>query len=713
MAIPKPQPPDLQPNPYTPPGPEPLIFEDFQGIDTQATRMGVDEKQMYWCSGFFPIAPRNLRTHYGIGPILWTSPGAEIVFYGFANIGATPIAIVFLVDGSIWQINTITGTATNIAGTGTIVSPSPTTTGLSQWGSTYVLIINKQTNGYFVWDGTLLYQAGTLAPIVTLTNAGSGYTSAPTITASGGHGSGATFTAQINTTGAVTSVTVTNDTGPNFNRLEQIAAGPVSATIFFSGGGGSGAAGTVNLQQIGSGSFGRLYQVSSITITNGGTGYGSAPTVTLSVNNLAINGGPDNLGPPILTAVVGTSSPVIGVTITNPGTGYQVGDTVTLAFSGGGGSSAAATVTLMPFGIGGTDVETYAGRVWLINGAVLQFSAPGSVTNFATSAGGGSVTSNDSFLRVGYTRVIQTNGFLYLIADSSMNYISGVQTSGSPPTTTYTNQNADPEVGTPYPLSAIVFGRNIVLANSVGVHVMYGAAATKVSTPLDGVYNTVTNFNGLQLSAAKATIFGKKVFMVLVPVIDPVTGLLSNELFLSDDKLKKWWSSKQDVAPTFIAAQEINSVLTAWGTDGGRLFQLFNQPSTAFTKTAQSKLWTTPGGYQFVKTPVRFFGLAQYYGTQNQNVALTIDSELTSQPYTLSPPAPTVTWYNSSNQVATWTNSTPAMATWSTATTGIRVYSPQAIGQQGVTTGMTLSTTCNDMAFVSTMMIDNVVTYRG
>lgn len=713
MPIPKPQPPDLQPNPYTPPGPEPLIFEDFMGIDTQSTRMGVNEKQAYWCSGFFPIAPRNLRTLYGIGPILWTSPGAEIVFFVFANIGALPIAIVFLEDGSIWQVVTTTGVVTNIAGTGTIVNPSPTTTGMTQWGSTYVLIINKQTNGYFVWDGTLLYQAGTLTPIVTLTNAGSGYTSAPTVSASGGHGSGATFAARINTTGAVTSVTVTSDAGPNYNRLEQISSGPVSATIFFSGGGGSGAAGTVNLQQIGTGSFGRLYQVSSITVTNGGTGYASAPTVTISVNNLAINGGPDNLGPPILTALVGTSSPVIGVTVTNPGTGYQAGDTVTLSFSGGAGSGAAGTVTLMPFGLSGTGIETYAGRVWIISGALLQFSAPGSYTDFSTADGGGQVASNDSFLRVGYTALIQTNGFLYLIADSSINYISGVQTGGTPLTTTYTNQNADPEVGTPYPATAIVMGRDIMLVNSVGVHVMYGAAATKVSTPLDGVYNTVPNFNGLQLSAAKATIFGKKVFMCLVPVIDPVTGLLSNEIFMADDKFKKWWSSKQDVALTFIAAQEINSVLTAWGTDGGRLFQLFDQPSVGFTKTAQSKLWTTPGGYQFVKATTRFWGLTQYYGTQSQNVALAIDSELTSQPYVLSPPAPAVTWYNASGQIATWSNSTPATATWSTSTTGIRVFAPEAVGQQGVMTGMTLSTTCNDMAIVSAMMVDEVVAYRG
>lgn len=691
MTIPKPQPAELQPNPYVPPGPEPLIFEDFLGIDTQATRMGVDEKQMYWCSGFFPVAPRNLRTLYGIGSVLWTSPGAEIVFFAFANIGSTPIAMTFLADGSIWQIATQTGVATNVATSGTIVNPSPTTTGMTQWGNQYVLIVNSaRANGYFIWDGTVLYQAGTLAPPVTITNVGSGYTSPPTVSASGGSGSGATFSVTLTQSGGIASVNVTysGDYGSEV------------VTVTPSGGGGSGAVLTANLFPGTPHGWG----VGSVSVVSPGTGYTSAPAINFS--------GPQQFAAAAATSTIASSGSVSKVTITNPGIGYAAGDTPSLSFSGGGGSSAAATVKIMPFGINGTDLETYAGRVWIINGALLQFSAPGSFQDFATSDGGGSVTSNDSFLRVGYTRLIQTNGFLYLIADSSINYISGVQTSGTPPTTTYTNQNADPEVGTPYPLTAIVFGRNIVLANSVGVHVSYGAAVTKVSTPLDGVYNTVANFNGLQLSSAKATVFGKKVFMCLVPVIDPVTNLLSNEVFMWDGQ-KKWWSSKQDVALTFIAAQEINSVLTAWGTDGGRLFQLFQNPSTAFTKTAQSKLWTTPGGYQFVKAPVRFWGLAQYYGTQNQNVALTIDSELTTQPYTLTPPAPTVTWYNASGQVATWTNNASAPATWSTQTTGIRVFGPQALGQQGITTGMTLSTQCNDMAIVSAMMVDEVVAYRG
>src|SRR5262249_53834866 len=155
--------------------------------------------------------------------------------------------------------------------------------------------------------------------------------------------------------------------------------------------------------------------------------------------------------------------------------------------------TASATVMLMPYGVQGNAVETYQGRVWVAKDATIFFTAPGSFSDFSTSNGGGNFTSSDSFLQIGFVQLISANGFLYLVADSSINYISGVQTTGSPPTTTFTNQNADPEVGSPYPASVETFGREIMFANAFGIHVCNGAQVQKVSEPLDGVYNTVAN----------------------------------------------------------------------------------------------------------------------------------------------------------------------------------------------------------------------------
>src|SRR5215475_559147 len=144
------QPANEQEGPFQPP-PEPLMFEGFEGIDTQTTRPGIDDKKMSWCDGWMPLGPRNLRTLPDIGTRLYAPGGGlSIVFFRFANIGTAPIAVVFLSDGSIKQVNTLTAVVTNIAPAATITAPSITTVGMTQWGNQYVIIVSTQVNGYFI-----------------------------------------------------------------------------------------------------------------------------------------------------------------------------------------------------------------------------------------------------------------------------------------------------------------------------------------------------------------------------------------------------------------------------------------------------------------------------------------------------------------------------------------------------------------------------------
>ena len=102
-----------QPTPYTPAGPpDPLIFEMFEGINTATLRPGVDDKQMAWCDGFMPLGPgRNLRTMYGIQtPALFTpTDGSLVSLFAFFNIGATPYMLTVQSSGSIYAVNTNTG----------------------------------------------------------------------------------------------------------------------------------------------------------------------------------------------------------------------------------------------------------------------------------------------------------------------------------------------------------------------------------------------------------------------------------------------------------------------------------------------------------------------------------------------------------------------------------------------------------------------------
>jgi hypothetical protein len=743
-------------------GPNPLVCEHFQGINTATTRAGVPDAQMYWCDGFMPLAPRNLRVLPGIGSAIYNA--GSVVWFGFYNIGSTPYMAVFKSDGSVLQIETDNGATTTILPAGTILNPSPVNQGIAQYGSQYLLIASNQPNGYWVWDGTVVYGAGSLAPGVTMTNVGSGYFAPPVVTVNGGNGSGSVLSANINAAGNVTSVTVVNPgTGylpgdaPTlvFTGGNQAGSGAMLTANLTAAVTGSGATFHINFHLAGSTGGIPVYTISSVNVTNGGASYSSATTIRFSGG--AVDFSPAS-GVPVISGGV-----ITGVTLTNSGTyfNYNLGVTcaavdtpwwyvssvsvgaggtlyggpnATIAVSGGGAPittaasmtptivtgavtgatitnpghygantppslvvndtavTAAGTIQLAPYGIQGNSIETYAGHVWVANGAVVNFTAPGSISDFATSDGGGTFKSSDSFLRVGYTKLIQTNGFLFLVGDSSMNYISGVMvtTSMSVTTTTFTNNNSDPEIGTPYPATVTTLGQDIFLANQNGVYVSAGGTFQKKSEPLDGVWNSAPGvFNGMQLSAAKALIHGKLVWMVLAPIIDPVLKTQRNKLFMFNEKF--WWSSEQNVTLTFIAPQEINSVFTAWGTDGISIYPLFHTPTTAFVKTMQTRLWDGPQGFDFTKSSVNLFALAQFLGSANLSYSVYIDNEA-----------------GISNRGGPYTHSG--------ATADMEVFSvmpPTTIGQVGVLTGMTLTTTADDLVIVSIMMQDEIVGYRA
>jgi hypothetical protein len=753
-----------QANPYTPALPAPQIMEKFGGINTSTTRAGVPDEMCYWIDGYMPVAPRNLRTLPDVGLQLVGpfSGGRTIICFGFYNIGAQPYALYFLSDGSVQTVPTTgTPTITQILPPATITTPAINGMGFSQWGQAYLLIVANQTNGYWIWDGTNLYEAGSLSPIVTLTNPGAGYQTTPSVTSSGGTGMGATFVASI-ANGVVTGVSIVNP-GTGYLAGQTVSlifsggtasGSSASLTAIMSHASGSGASIALTM----GGPFDQYYAVVGATIVAAGTGYSPftaltvlggvplagheaqlSPTITngtLSAVSIVSQGAYFTNSAPTVTITDTGDYYVSSVSIVNHGAGYS--DTAEITSTGGGASivtqaafspvvasgtiasvlitnggqygsnvaptlsvvdvavNASATVTLAPFGIQGTAIETYAGRAWIANGPTIYFGAPGSFTDFATSDGGGNFTSGDNFLRVKYVRLVNTNGFLYLIADASMNYVSGVTTSGTPPTTTFTNQNADPEVGTPYPASVLCRGQDIVLANSWGVHVSRGAALSKVSEALDGVWNSVAGFGSLtQLSAAKATVFSKRIWMVLAQIIDPVANTTQNKLLIWNGK--DWYASTQGFGPlTFIATQEINSVLTAWGTDGNVIKPLFNTASTAFTKTVQSRYWDEPGGYQFSKATGRFWSVWNYNIAGSLNIQASIDA----------------VGINGADGTTFTSSTTYTIA--SPTGTGYFVTPPQSVGQQGVLTGMTLKTNDADVSLVSAMIQnDPRISYRG
>src|SRR5262249_58379720 len=135
-------------------------------------------------------------------------------------------------------------------------------------------------------------------------------------------------------------------------------------------------------------------KVTGLTITNGGTGYGNGGTTPVPILTI-VGGGGSGATAHVSTMVAGV---ITAVVVDTQGDGYTSVPTciVTPALTDSN-KLAAALINEMPFGVTGTAIETFQSRVWITNllNGNLTFSAPATFDNFATSAGGGTVTSTD------------------------------------------------------------------------------------------------------------------------------------------------------------------------------------------------------------------------------------------------------------------------------------------------------------------------------
>ncbi len=157
-----------------------------------------------------------------------------------------------------------------------------------------------------------LYKASPIVSGITVTNGGSGYTSIPVVTISGGGGTGATATATV-ADGVITAITVTNG-----------GIGYTFANVGFTGD-GLGATATATI----SGGV-----IIGITVTNGGSGYTTA-TVGITGNGTGATA----------TATI-QSGVVTDIILDTVGSGYTSVPTVNIAAPPPGGIQAAATATI-------------------------------------------------------------------------------------------------------------------------------------------------------------------------------------------------------------------------------------------------------------------------------------------------------------------------------------------------------------------------------
>jgi hypothetical protein len=332
------------------------------------------------------VSPKRYQVDADFGPIVNFYGGGGQGAIGRVNVTGKSVQNLFIEDGGTGYTSAPTvsfsgGGGSGASATATIsakVDSTSLTSAITFGGVGYYSppqVVLSSTTGS---GARIVSSLSTGVGAIDITNQGGSYTSAPTVSFSGGGGTGAAATAYVNN-GKVIKIKVTNPgtgytsaptvsfSGPGVNAaatavlsgttsgltleaagskyqtpplvslngscgvhdVEVIDSGESfssNPTITITGGGGNGATAEAFVESC----------VRQITLTAQGSGYTSSPTVTIT------GGGVGAAGATATAQISGGK--VIGITITNRGYAYTTNPTI--SFSGGGGSGAAAVATV-------------------------------------------------------------------------------------------------------------------------------------------------------------------------------------------------------------------------------------------------------------------------------------------------------------------------------------------------------------------------------
>ena len=205
-----------------------FVSKDFKGINVKNNRTAIEEGQFAWLENAQPIGFGNIKIVNAPDTVSGVSFSNTVTYMASANINNTELLFAFQEDGSAQYVNIETNTLGNIANANTFTNGGVQ---IVQWKNERVLIIDEN-NGYKTWDGTNLVDIGSVGS-VTVNNGGSNYVSPVVSFAAPGQTGGVTATGEAVLLGNTIAQIIVTEAGTGYT-----AAPTISIT---DSGGGSGA----------------------------------------------------------------------------------------------------------------------------------------------------------------------------------------------------------------------------------------------------------------------------------------------------------------------------------------------------------------------------------------------------------------------------------------------------------------------------------------
>jgi hypothetical protein len=648
------------------------VIKQFKGLNTKANRTAIDESEFSWIENAQPIGYGNIK-------ILPTSSAVtnaanvavtfsnDVIYLTSCNINVSDYVVAFLTDGSAEYYDIENKKKGTVAAAGTFSASAITTQypiNTTQWYNDRMLILDP-VKGYFSWDGNNVVSIGSVG-VIGITNKGSGYTSAPTVTISGPDQTGgiqANATATVTTANTVSTVVLSN-AGTGYTNGANLK-------VTFTGGGGSNAAAVAGITTFATGTV-------SVAVINGGAGYTNAANTTISFSG---GGGSGAAGTAIISGNV-----VTNVIMTNPGSGYTNSANLIVTISGGGATNNAILQGIVSSNQN-VGIASFSGRVWIAQGRTIYYSAAGSYSDF-TSVSAGSVTLTDSTLHGNIQQLLSANNFLYIFGDDSINVFSDVRvtTNGS---TLFTNTNVSASVGSKLAYAIFPYFRSVLFMNNYGIYALVGSTTSKLSDSLDGMFPNI-DFVTEEVTGGQVLLNNILCAAFNFRYYD-AQFTQSYRYIQAVFFEKKWFLTSQGDNLQYTTSVPVGGIITMYGTRGRDLYRLYNDSTSPITSRIQTALLPLTDPIR-TKQALKFGIEATLSNGGELNV--TVDSEQGSSPaYTL---GNFVTWYNSSNTTIPWINNSSTVISW-LGSTGYYLYKSDA-QQWGKYLGLTQ--TSNSAGFV-------------
>lgn len=539
---------------------------------------------------------------------------------------------------------------------------------MTTWNQKRILIADS-TAGYCTWDGTTFIRSGNVSPNIQITNGGS-YAGTPTVAITGGSGSGATAVANMKA-GVVTSVTLTNP-GTGYLPGDTL-------TLTFTGGSPNG--GTIT----------------DVILTDGGNGYTSLPTVVFTPSGAGS-------GAAAVSSVLVNGGPVASVTITNPGSGYDA--PVAVSFTGGAGSNAAATAVVSSIATGTvavfpfispnpTSIAVFQGRVFLSEGNVLTYTGTAGYDDVNPANAAGTFTVSDADLVTSITGIRSLNNYLYVIGDNSVKQIGNLSVSGS--ITLFTLVTLSSDQGTIFQSSIISFNRLLLFSNTVGVYAVFGSSVEKISGDMDGIFQ---NIDFTQEPVASVNdINSIHTYMLLVRYVQPGDKTRSIILAQSD---KKWFVISQGNSLKYMTTCPIQGITETFATSGSDITQLLNAPTVPIAITLITAL--SPHQEPFMGKNSLRVAVAQLSNASANSFTLQVNSENGSQSINFLPTTSFIEWQNNLGETINFQNNLGQNIEFFSANQFTYFWS-RTQNVQGIYLGVTLTGTASDYS-LNTIMLE-------